>query len=229
MTDPNRESGIHDGAEGDDSFMIRLGVLASHEGSLLQTVIDACGDGTIQASVGVVISNNSGSGALRRARAAGIATAHLSAVTHPDDAERDAAIVATLARHRVDWVLLAGYMKKLGPEMLSAYAGRILNTHPALLPNYGGRGFYGRRVHEAVLSAGDRQSGASVHLVEGEYDTGPVIASVPVCVAAEDTPERLEARVKVAERKLLIDVLGALAQGKNPAELAAQTHSRGRR
>jgi phosphoribosylglycinamide formyltransferase 1 len=199
---------------------MRLGVLASHEGSLLQAVIDACRSGDIEGSVAVVISNNSKSGALRRAREFGAAAAHLSAITHPDPAALDHAICRTLAEHRADWVLLAGYLKRLGPETLQAYAGRILNTHPALLPRYGGRGFYGRRVHQAVLDAGEQESGATLHLVEDEYDSGPVIAQARVPVATQDTAAELEDRVKAVERKLLIDVLGALARGEAPAELA---------
>jgi phosphoribosylglycinamide formyltransferase 1 len=202
--------------------VIRLGVLASHEGSLLQTVLDACCAGNIAGRVAVVISNNSQSGAMRRARESGVATAHLSSVTHADAVALDCAIADTLARERADWVLLAGYMKKLGPRTLSAYAGRILNTHPALLPRFGGRGFYGRRVHEAVLAAGERESGATVHLVDDEYDSGPVIAQVHVPIAAGDTAAGLEERVKAAERRLLVDVLAALARGTAPAELALQ-------
>ncbi len=199
---------------------LRLGVLASHEGSVLQAVIDACSDGAdraIDGSIKVVISNNSNAGALRRARAAGIATVHLSSVTHPARDDLDSAICAALEHHQVNWVLLAGYMKQLGPQTLRKYAGRILNTHPSLLPKYGGRGFYGRRVHEAVLSAGDSETGATVHLVEDDYDSGPIVARVRVAVLPGDTPARLESRVKVAERALLLETLSALADGHMPA------------
>ena len=108
-----------------------------------------------------------------------IPTAHLSGVTHPNADARDRAILgdADLAIG-VDVVALAGYMKRLGPLVLSHYKGRLLNTHPALLPKFGGQGMYGKRVHEAVLAAGERTSGATVHLVEGDYDTGPVLSQV---------------------------------------------------
>jgi phosphoribosylglycinamide formyltransferase 1 len=193
---------------------MRLGVLASHEGSLLQSILDACRASTIPGDVAVVISNNSGSGALRRARSAGTAAVHLSARTHPAEDDLDAAITQTLRTHRVDWVVLAGYMKQLGPETLTAFRGRIVNTHPALLPRHGGRGFFGRRVHEAVLAAGDAESGATVHLVDDEYDSGPILAQVRVRVVPGDTAEALETRVKAAERQLLIGVLAALARGE---------------
>lgn len=189
---------------------MRIAVLASHTGTTLQAVLDACTDQTLNARVVLVISNNSGSGALARARAAGIATAHLSTTTHPDPGELDVAMMQALRSAGADWVLLAGYMRKLGPAVLSAYAGRIVNTHPALLPKYGGAGFYGRKVHQAVLAAGDRETGATVHLVNEEYDAGPILAQVRVPVRAGDDVERLEERVKAAERKLIVATLAEL-------------------
>lgn len=191
---------------------MRIAVLASHSGTTLQAVLDACADHTLSAQVVLVISNNSGSGALLRARAAGIPTAHLSSATHPQPEALDAAMERTLRDAGPDWVLLAGYMRKLGPAVLNAYAGRILNTHPALLPRYGGAGFYGRKVHQAVLAAGDRETGATVHLVNEEYDAGPILAQVRVPVRADDEVETLEERVKVAERKLIVATLGELVE-----------------
>ena len=105
-------------------------------------------------------------------------------------------------------------MKKLGPETLARFRGRVLNTHPALLPKFGGKGMYGVRVHEAVLAAGEAKSGASVHLVDEDYDTGPVIAQAEVAVAEGDTPDRLGARVQERERALLVDVLARIADGR---------------
>ena len=143
---------------------MKLGVLASHEGTTLQAVIEACAMGTIDGAVGVVISNNSTSGALQRAKAARLPTKHLSARTHPDADALDRAIRDALREYGCDWVLLAGYMKRLGPATLAAYRCRIVNTHPALLPKFGGQGLYGRRVHEAVLAAGERVSGVGRRL-----------------------------------------------------------------
>lgn len=191
--------------------MMRLAVLASHTGTILQAVMDACAAGELDAEVSLVISNNSSSGAMTRARAARIPVLHLSSATHPDPDRLDAAMVQALSEARVDWVLLAGYMKKLGPKVLAAYRHRILNTHPALLPKYGGAGFYGRRVHQAVLAAGDSETGATVHLVDEQYDSGPILAQVRVPVRPEDGVEDLEERVKVAERKLVVATLAGLA------------------
>ncbi|MEM9622240.1 MAG: phosphoribosylglycinamide formyltransferase [Pseudomonadota bacterium] len=186
---------------------MRIGVLASHEGTTLQAVIDACSSGQLAATVGIVISNNSSSGALRRAAAAGIEGVHISSATHPTPQQMDTAVLHSLQSAEVEWVLLLGYMKKLGLATLNAYRGKILNTHPALLPKYGGQGYFGRRVHEAVLAAGETQSGATVHLVDNDYDTGPLLAQVSVPVKPGDSVDSLEARVKTAEQKLLLHTL----------------------
>jgi phosphoribosylglycinamide formyltransferase 1 len=196
---------------------LNIGVLASHEGSLLQEILDACGDTRLCAHVGVVISNNSDSGALRRARDAGVPTEHLSSATHTEPDALDRAIADTLARANVDLVVLVGYMKRLGPITLGRFENRMINTHPSLLPKYGGSGFYGRRVHDAVIANGDRESGATVHWVTGDYDSGPIVAQRRVSVGAGETPETLEHKVKAVERQLLIDTLCALADRRTLA------------
>ena len=194
--------------------MLPIGVIASHGGTNLQAIIDACTDGSLDARIRVVISNNSRALALERARRANIPTAHLSAVTHPDPARLDAAIADTLASHGVELVALAGYMRKLGPQTLRRYRNRILNVHPALLPKYGGRGMYGERVHSAVLAAGERVSGVSVHLVDEEYDRGPVIAQAEVPVLSDDAPETLAARVLEQEHILYPRTIQRIASGE---------------
>ena len=153
---------------------MRIGILASHEGTALQAIIDASIAGELPAQVVTVISNNRDSGALQRARAAGIAVHHLSSQTHPDPKVLDAAICRALIEHGV--VVFAGYMKRLGSQTLARFRGRVLNTHPSLLPKFGGQGMYGLHVHRAVLAAGEEKTGASVHLVNDEYDGGTVIA-----------------------------------------------------
>jgi phosphoribosylglycinamide formyltransferase 1 len=201
---------------------MRIGVLASHEGSVLQAVLDACVAGELCGSIALVISNNSSSGALRRARAAQIRALHLSSATHREPQALDRAIVAALDEARVDLVLLAGYMKQLGPQTLARYRRRIINTHPALLPRFGGVGMYGRRVHEAVLASGESTSGATVHWVEGEYDSGPILAQTTVPIDSGETAASLEAKVKIAERRLLLDTLAQLSQ--QSYSCAAQEH-----
>src|SRR3954469_24496370 len=194
--------------------MLRIGVLASHEGTTLQSIIDACAKERISGRVVAVISNNSASGALRRAAAAGIETVHLSSLTHSGGDSLDAAICGVLERARADVVFLAGYMKRLGPRTLAAFPSRILNTHPALLPKFGGQGMFGDLVFEAVLAAGASESGASVHLVDAEYDTGAVVHQERVHVFPEDTVESLKARVQACEREAVVRTLAAIASGE---------------
>jgi len=122
---------------------LNLGFIASHNGTNMQAIIDACSQGRLDAVPCAVISNNSKSGALERARNEGIPYYHLSGKTHPDPRELDKAIIEAFLKHKVNLVILAGYMKKLGPHTLTAYRNRILNIHPALLPKFGGKGMYG--------------------------------------------------------------------------------------
>ena len=192
---------------------LRLGCLASHGGTNLQAIIDATKSGELHADVAVVISNNSTSTALQRAQNEGIPGFHLSESTHPEDGSLDKAILRTLQEYGVEVVVLAGYMKMLGPAVLSRYGGRVLNVHPALLPKFGGKGMYGRRVHEAVLDAGEAISGVTVHLVDAEYDHGPIVAQSEVPVIGGDTVESLGARVLEREHEFLVETLQRVAIG----------------
>lgn len=193
---------------------MKIGVLASHGGSNLQAIIDACGQGKLDAEVRVVISNNPDSTALRRAAKHAIPNFYRSGKTHPDPVELDAEIARLLQEHGVDLVALAGYMKKVGPVTLRRFAGRILNIHPALLPKYGGTGMYGLRVHEAVLEAGDTTTGVTIHVVDEEYDRGPVVAQCKVAVLPGETPEALAARVLEREHAFYVETLRRIASGE---------------
>ncbi len=192
----------------------RIGILASHEGTTMQAVLDACASGLLPANVAVVISNNADSGALRRARQAKVPWAHLSSSTHPDAEALDFAIRDCLREHHVDLVLLAGYMKRLGSQTLSAFRGHVVNTHPALLPKHGGQGMYGNRVHAAVLAHGESESGVTLHWVDEDYDTGPTLAQAKVPVLSDDTVDSLAARVQQREKSLLVEVLTSFAKGE---------------
>lgn len=193
---------------------MNLGVLASHEGTTLQSLLDACASGRIQGRVAVVVSNNSDAGAMRRARRAGVQAVHLSSKTHEDPAALDAAIRNVLIAADVDVVFLAGYMKKLGPLVLRAFEGRILNTHPALLPRFGGPGMYGDRVFEAVLEAGEAESGVSIHLVDADYDTGATVCQCKVPVFRGDSVAALKERVRAREKEFVVETLADIADGK---------------
>ena len=193
---------------------MNLGFLASHNGSNMQAIINACKSGTLNAVPAVVISNNSDSGALARARQESIPCYCLNSKTHPFPESLDEAMLEALLRHSVDIVILAGYMKKLGTKTLRRFSGAVLNIHPALLPKFGGKGMYGIHVHEAVLAAAEKETGVSIHLVDEEYDRGPVIAQTRVPVMPEDTPETLAARVLVQEHVLFSAVLQKIARGE---------------
>ena len=187
----------------------------------MQAVIDACREGRLDAEPRVVISNNSRSWALRRAADAGIPHYHMSTVTHPDDDNRDRAMVDVLERHGVDLVVLGGYMRKLGPETITRFRGRIVNVHPALLPRFGGRGFYGIAVHEAVLASGEGVTGATIHLVDEQIDHGPVLAQRRVAVEDGDTAESLAERVLAVEHSLYVDTLRRIVLGEIDLDAAA--------
>jgi phosphoribosylglycinamide formyltransferase 1 len=197
-----------------NALPMNIAILASGEGTTLQAVLDACASGRLPARVAVVISNNAAAGALRRARSAGVPARHLSAATAGGAGPHDQALSETLHEFASDWVLLAGYLKRLGPATLARFAGRIINTHPALLPEFGGPGMFGPNVHRAVLAAGCRTSGASVHWVDENYDTGELIAQVRVPVESGDGADSLAQRVQAAERELVIEVLAAAASGR---------------
>lgn len=182
---------------------VRIAALGSGSGTTVARLVEAAGS-TVHAEIGLLISNNSRSRVITRARQAGVPTLHLSGVTHPGPAELDAAMADALASADTDLIVLAGYMKRLGPRTLERWRGRVVNTHPALLPAYGGVGMYGDRVHSAVLSDGARWTGASIHLVTEGYDEGPVLAQVEVPVEPDDDVASLRSRVQEAEKDLLV-------------------------
>ena len=189
--------------------MRRIAVFASGGGSnsdALAAYLGALGKHA-PAEVVVVVSHRSTAGALERATKRGIATA---TITNPANAD---AILALLAEHRVDLIVLAGYLKHVPAAVTDAYSGRIVNIHPALLPRHGGSGMYGMRVHTAVLEAGDTESGATVHFVDAQYDRGATIVQARVPVERGDTAELLAARVLTAEHFILPRAVHALATG----------------
>ena len=166
------------------------------------------------AEVALVLSNLATAGGLERARAAGIPAEVF------DDPADPTEWITRCGRRDVDLIILAGYLKLVPAQVVSRYSGRMLNIHPALLPLHGGRGMYGQRVHQAVLASGDRETGATVHLVDEEYDRGTVLAQSRVPVLAGDTPGTLAARVLETEHTLLPAVVVAAARAGHPVPLA---------
>ena len=203
--------------------MKRIAVFASHNGSDLQAVIDGCQSGEIPAEVCLVVSNNSQSFALERARRAGIPALHISAATCGEEHVGEVMLQA-LADAQADMVMLCGYMKQMPQEVVDSYEGRIFNIHPALLPRHGGPGMYGIRVHEAVIRDGDTETGVTIHRVNSVIDGGDIIAQTRVPVEPDDTPEILAARVLECEHTFLVEVLAKLV-GK-PVEQQAERNAK---
>ena len=185
----------------------RIAVLASGGGSNLQALLDHLDELGVRRAgdVTLVVSNRADAGALERARAHGIATHVLPS---------DDALDAPLRQHDVDLVVLAGYLRFVPNEVTRRFRGRMLNVHPSLLPAFGGAGMFGARVHRAVIDAGVRVSGATVHFVDEQYDRGPIIAQWPVPVMVSDTPELLARRVLAVEHALLPRAVQAVATGR---------------
>jgi phosphoribosylglycinamide formyltransferase-1 len=192
---------------------IRIGVLASGGGTNLQAIIDACESGEIDGDVVVVISNVPEAFALERAKKHGIdAFAFPHKGITREDHEKD--VIDCLEQHQVDLVVLAGYLRMLTPVMINKYAGRMMNTHPALLPSFGGKGMHGLNVHQAVLDYGCRVSGCTIHFVTLDVDGGQIILQKALPVQENDSAEMLQERILKEEHKLLPRAIQLFAQGK---------------
>jgi len=186
---------------------LNIGFMASHGGSNMQAVLDAISKGVLLATPCVLISNNSNSLAIERAKHYGMPYYHYSNKTHPVPEILDQEISNTLKKHSVEYLLLLGYMKKLGTKTLQKYCGKIINIHPSLLPKYGGIGMYGKNVHEAVIKNKDKTTGVTIHLIDEEYDTGKIINQCTINVLENDTIESLSQRVLLKEHEFLIETL----------------------
>jgi len=190
---------------------VRIGVLASGGGTNLQAIIDYLARRSDDATprIAVVAANRENAGALERARTASIPAEVFDAT---DDGT---SLLDTLRRHAVDLVVLAGYMKKIPPSVIREYHRRMINIHPGLLPEFGGAGMYGAKVHAAVIAAGAGTTGVTVHFVDDQYDHGPTIAQWKVAVLDEDTPETLAARVLKVEHEVYPRIVEMVAELNN--------------
>ena len=184
-----------------------ISFLASHGGSSAKRIIEAIRHGDLNAEVGILITNNHDSAIYRWCLAENIPVQNISSKTHPEPDNEDNFIMQALINAETELVVLSGYMKKIGPMTLTAFNGKIMNIHPSLLPKFGGRGMYGDRVHKAVLEAGESFSGASVQVINEEYDEGPVLAQKQVPVLADDSVETLRARVQEIEGDLYLEAI----------------------
>lgn len=192
----------------------KLVVCASGDGSNFEAIVKATRDGALQAEVTGLIVNRGKIGVLDRAERLNVPRAILSPKDFPTRAEWDAAMAKRLQDWSADWVVLAGYLALIGPAVLAAFPGRIVNSHPALLPKFGGEGMYGDRVHEAVLQAGEPETGITIHTIDDVYDRGLILAQERVPVLPGDTPATLAARVKSRETAFYPKVLNDLITGR---------------
>lgn len=190
--------------------MYNIVVFASGNGTTLQSIIDAIHEKKLDANISLVVSNNASAFALERAKEANIPTY----VIKEKDAEKmDEELVDVLSSIDINLIVLAGYLKLIGKKLLSKYT--IINTHPSLLPKYGGKGMYGMNVHRAVIEAKEDYSGVTLHYVTSEYDRGPTIMQTRVKVMPTDTAEDLAKKVQSAEKIQLVEVLKSFVQNNN--------------
>lgn len=191
-----------------------IACLASGSGSNVQAIIDAIAAGTLPARITAVISNVPGAGVLDRAQRHGIPAIVVDHRAFPRREDFERQLCGVIDGGRAELVCLCGFLRVLTPWFVSHYTGRILNIHPALLPDFGGRGFHGSKVHQAVLAAGRKTSGCTVHIVDAEVDHGPIILQRTVPVLPGDTPETLSARVLEQEHLAYPEAIGLFATGR---------------
>ena len=189
---------------------LRLAVLASGRGSHLENVDLACQNQSLPATESLVASDRANSGAMRYAESRGIATVFLDRRTLLSPDANDQYLADQLKAHAIDWVLCLGYLKRIGPQVVSAYKDRMINVHPSLLPKFGGQGMYGLAVHQAVLDAGETETGATVHFVNEAYDEGAIIAQIRVTIPPKTDSIALAALVLKAEHQLVLNTLSRL-------------------
>jgi phosphoribosylglycinamide formyltransferase-1 len=195
---------------------LRVAVLLSGEGTSLESLCERIDAGEVPARVVLVIASKEDAGGLRRAARRGIPAHAIPRKAFADAGAFNDAIHAELARHEVELVALLGFLSIF--ELRGRFEGRCINVHPALIPAFCGRGMYGRRVHEAVLAAGVKLSGATVHLADDHYDSGPILLQEAVPVLEDDTPDTLAARVQAAERRLVPEAIRLIAAGRVTVE-----------
>ncbi len=198
---------------------LRIAVFASGSGSNLESILNAVEDGTLQhTKVALVISNKSNARALERAGGRDIPTAVLSPNAFADESDYVDAVHRLLEANDINFIVLAGYLKKIPLALVKAYRGRMLNIHPSLLPAFGGPGMYGIKIHRAVIDQGVRWTGVTIHFVDEEYDSGPIFLQKPVAVHVSDTPEELAKRVLAVEHRIYPEALRLVEQGRVQVE-----------
>ncbi len=193
---------------------MNIAVFASHGGTDMQAIVDGCKQGKINAEVKVLICNNPDAYVVQRAIKEEIPHYIVNAKTSGGEEGVSDKILSLMQEYEIDMIFLAGYMRKMPIAVLEKYDNRIFNIHPALLPKYGGKGMYGIHVHEAVIAAGEKESGVTIHRVNAQYDSGEIVRQATVPVMEGDTPDTLAARVLEREHAFLVEVISDIADGK---------------
>lgn len=193
---------------------LKITVFASGTGSNFISIVDAIDDGTLKAEVAGVISNNPDAGAIEFAKNRCFNWAVVNKKRYPDTEEHDNKLMSLLQEWKTDLIVLAGYMKKIPTCIVAKFKNKILNIHPALLPSFGGKGMYGMHVHETVIDYGVKYSGVTVHLVDNEFDSGPIVLQQTVPVFDDDTPEKLQKRILIEEHKIYNKAIQLFAENR---------------
>jgi len=192
----------------------RLAFFVSHRGSNMRAIVKSCLQGILAAEPAVLISNNAKSEALSWAIRNNLPNIHLDESNTGSNDNLDRAHLETLKKYGADLIILAGYLKKIGNKVISNYPKRILNIHPSLLPKYGGKGMYGRHIHNAVFDAGEKDTGVTIHLVDHEYDKGPIVSQKRIPILSGDLPSDIGDRVLKEEHIFYVETLEKIFSGE---------------
>ena len=193
---------------------MRISICASGGGSNAEAISRAAYEGRLSAEVGLVVSNNADAGVLQRAKVLEVNYTTIDQRNFDSEELYISSLFSVLDENGIDFIALAGYLKLVQPQLINKYKNKITNIHPALLPSFGGKGFYGKKVHEAVLETGCKVSGVTIHLVSEAYDRGPIISQLTVSVLEDDNPESLAARVLKVEHQIYPEALQLFAEGR---------------
>jgi phosphoribosylglycinamide formyltransferase-1 len=185
----------------------KIGVLISGGGTNLQSIIDNINEGNINGSIELIISNRENAYGLERGKKAGIESIYINPKDYENEESFNRRLIDEFKKRDIDLIVLAGYLKILSKEFINKYSGRIMNIHPSLIPSFCGKNYYGIRVHEAVLEYGCKITGATVHFVDENTDTGPIIIQEAVKVAEDDTPDTLQKKVLKVEHRILVEAI----------------------
>jgi len=188
---------------------MKIVVMASGAGSTLEFLLNKQNIATLSPRIVGLITDNPAAGALRVAERFNIPAQVISSRDYNNFSDWDSAVAESLVSYAPDSVLLAGFLKKIGPKVLNRFQNRIFNSHPSLLPKFGGHRMYGQRVHEAVVRAGEAESGVTIHIVNGDYDQGPILKQARIKLQPNETAESLEKKIKVLEKDTLLEFLNS--------------------